>query len=91
MTHVLWFAGLRGAVAYACVRSFPNVYGHADEFTAATMVIVLISIIVMGGATETLLHFLGIEMGVDEDEYMQKWHRQRALKGWFHDFGTCRT
>ena len=91
MTHVLWFAGLRGAVAYACVRSFPNVYGHADEFTAATMVIVLISIIVMGGATETLLQFLGIEMGVDEDEYMQKWHRQRALKGWFHDFGTCRT
>jgi hypothetical protein len=55
------------------------------------MVIVLISIIVMGGATETLLQFLGIEMGVDEDEYMQKWHRQRALKGWFHDFGTCRT
>jgi Sodium/hydrogen exchanger family len=25
--HVLWFAGLRGAVAYACAREFPDVYG----------------------------------------------------------------
>jgi len=88
MTHVLWFAGLRGAVAYACVRSFPNLYGNADEFVAATMVIVLVSIIIMGGVTESLLHFLGIEMGVDEDDYMEEWHRQRELKGWFHDYGT---
>lgn len=88
MAHILWFSGLRGAVAYACVRSFPNLYGNADEFVAATMVIVLVSIIIMGGATESLLNCLGIEMGVDEDEYMEEWHRQRALKGWFHDFGT---
>jgi len=86
--HVLWFAGLRGAVAYACVRKFPNLYGHADEFTAATMVIVLVSIIGIGGATESLLRALDIEMDVDEDEYMEEWHKQRELKGWFHNFGT---
>jgi len=38
MAHVLWFAGLRGAVAYACVRRFPDNHGHDDEFIAATMV-----------------------------------------------------
>lgn len=88
MIHVLWFAGLRGAVAYACVRKFPNIFGHADEFTAATMVIVLISIIVMGGATESLLRALNIEMNVDEEEYMKDWRKKRGLKGCFHRFGA---
>ena len=36
VAHVLWFAGLRGAIAYACVRDFPNVYGHNEEFVAAS-------------------------------------------------------
>jgi solute carrier family 9 (sodium/hydrogen exchanger), member 8 len=29
--HIVWFAGLRGAVAYACARKFSTVYGHQDE------------------------------------------------------------
>jgi solute carrier family 9 (sodium/hydrogen exchanger), member 6/7 len=87
MTHVLWFAGLRGAVAYACVRKFPNSFGHTDEFTAAVMVIVLVSIIVMGGATESLLQMLHIAMNVDEEEYMKEWCKKRQLKGRFHQFG----
>ena len=86
---MLWFAGLRGAVAYACVRDFPDVYGNNDEFIAATVAIVLGTIVVMGGMTETLLKYLEIEMDVDEDEYMEDWHKQRKLKGAFHDFGTC--
>ena len=90
MTHVLWFAGMRGAVAYACVRKFPNLHGNADEFTAATMVIVLVSIIIMGGATESLLRALSIAMNVDEELYMREWHRNRVLEGCFHDFGTYR-
>ena len=91
MAHILWFSGLRGAVAYACVRDFPNYYGHADEFIASTMVIVLFTIIVMGGGLEFLLEFLGIEMNVDEEEYMKSWHKERELKGAFHDFGTSST
>lgn len=85
--HIIWFAGLRGAVAYACVREFPDLYGHNDEFIAATVVIVAVSIIVMGGATEHLLRYLEIEMGVNEDDYMEDWHKQRQLKGTFHDLG----
>ena len=87
MAHVLWFAGLRGAVAYACVREFPNVYGHDDEFIAATMFIILFTVVLMGGGTEYLLEYLGIEMGVDEEQYMFEWRKEHELKGKFHDLG----
>jgi sodium/hydrogen exchanger 8 len=85
--HVLWFAGLRGAVAYACAKNFPNVYGHENDFVTATMVIVLLNVLVMGGFTEYLLNFLNIRMGVDETEYMRTWRKQRKLKGTFHRLG----
>ena len=85
--HMLWYAGLRGAVAYACAREFPNVYGHNDEFTFTTIIIVLIMIILMGGGTEPLLNRLDIRMNVDEKLYMQHWRKVRRLKGWFHDYG----
>jgi len=83
--HVLWFAGLRGAVAYACATDFPDVYGHDDEITAATMFIVLVTVVLMGGGTELLLHFLQIKMNVDEKQYMKEWRTRRRLKGAFHD------
>jgi NhaP-type Na+/H+ or K+/H+ antiporter len=86
--HVLWFAGLRGAVAYACAKDFPDLYGNNDEIVAATMVIVLITIIIMGGFCEPLLNCLGIRMDVDDEEYMKEWHLRRSLKGAFHDFGA---
>ena len=87
----LWFAGLRGAVAYACAREFPDVYGHRDDFIAATMVIVVITIVLMGGATEPLMDRLGIRMNVDTEEYMRTWHQKRKLKGRFLHFGVYRT
>jgi NhaP-type Na+/H+ or K+/H+ antiporter len=90
MSHIVWFAGLRGAVAYACAREFPIVHGHQDEMMTATMVIVLFTIIVMGGTTEMLLQALGIEVDVDEDLYMENWHKQRELRGPFHAFGKER-
>jgi NhaP-type Na+/H+ or K+/H+ antiporter len=62
---------------------------HVDEFTAATMSIVLVSIIFMGGTTGHLLQALGIATNVDEDAYMNEWRKQRALKGRFHELGTC--
>lgn len=73
--------------AYACVRKFPNVQGHTDEFTAATMVIVLVSVVVMGGATEKMLEVLRIRLGVDVDQYMVQWKKERQLTGRLHTFG----
>ena len=87
--HILWFAGLRGAVAYACAKNFPNEYGNTHEFVTTTMIIVLVTIIFMGGFTEHLLDSLEIRSNVDEKEYMKTWHRQRRLKGSFHRFGKA--
>lgn len=79
--HMLWFSGLRGAVAYACVRSFPNTFGHAKEFMATTMAIILLTVFVFGGSTELMLNSLKIEKNIDEQRYMENWHKQRASAG----------
>jgi NhaP-type Na+/H+ or K+/H+ antiporter len=76
--HMLWFSGLRGAVAYACVRSFPDTFGHQNGFIITTMVIVLVTVFALGGTTEMVLNRLEIESNVDEDGYMEDWHRQRS-------------
>ena len=39
------------------------------------MMIVLITVFFMGGATETVLKLLDIEMNVNEEEYMKAWHQ----------------
>ena len=51
------------------------------------MVIVIITIVLMGGATEPLMDRLGIRTNVDNEEYMRAWHQQRKLKGRFLHFG----
>ena len=68
-------------------RDFPNVYGNRNEIIAATTVIVLFSVIVMGAFCEPLLHTLNIRMGVNSDEYMREWRSRRTLNGRFHRFG----
>lgn len=70
-SHMVWFSGLRGAVAYACVRTFPVTFGHRRQFVVATMSIVLVTVFLMGGATEAALWVLKINTNVDEDHYMQ--------------------
>ena len=87
---MLWFTGLRGAVAYACAVRFPDTHGHRDEFVAATMIICLVTIIFMGGGTEAVMEYLDIQVNVNEKEYMRHWRMQRSLKGRFHYFGTFR-
>jgi NhaP-type Na+/H+ or K+/H+ antiporter len=85
--HFLWFAGLRGAVAYACARDFPDVYGNKDDVIATTMVIVFFSVIVMGAFCDPLLKILNIQMGVDNQEYMKEWRNRRSLDGRIHQLG----
>jgi NhaP-type Na+/H+ or K+/H+ antiporter len=84
--HMLWFSGLRGAVAYACVRSFPDTFGHRREFILATMVMVLVTVFGLGGTTEIMLHRLHIPTNVDEDAYMHDWHEARHSSMWFLKF-----
>jgi hypothetical protein len=86
-SHVRFVSTLNNR-SVACAKGFPQSYGHNDEFTAATMVIVLFTIVVMGGCLEMLLDFLNIQTGTDFEEYMKDWHRRRRLVGRFHRFGT---
>jgi sodium/hydrogen exchanger 8 len=81
VSHMLWFAGLRGAMSYACSRSFPNSFGHRQDFTIATCWIVLFTVFFLGGTTEMALKCLKVEVNVDEAVYMEKWHLQRQQDG----------
>jgi hypothetical protein len=47
----------------------------------ATMVLVLTTVFVMGGTTEFVLSLLRIEMNVDEEKYMETWHKERRSAG----------
>lgn len=60
--HMVWFAGLRGAIAFACAVDFPGRFQM--EFLATTMVIVLLTVFAMGGGTVPMLSYLGIRTGV---------------------------
>ncbi len=75
-THMLWFCGLRGAVAYACVRTFPDDLGHRKDFAMTTMAIILITVFVLGLTTECALSWFNIDVGVDEKKYMQSYLRE---------------
>lgn len=86
--NMLWFSGLRGAVAYACAKSFPDTFGHSQDFMATTMALVLITVFVFGGTTELVLKLLKIEVDVDEDSYMNTFLRDDPLTGFVHNLET---
>ena len=77
--HMLWFAGLRGAVAYACVRNFPDTYGNRDSFTMTTMTVILATIFGLGSTTAHALSFLDIETDICEETYMNAWTTERGM------------
>lgn len=56
--HMVWFSGLRGAIAYALSTQFPG--PHRDRVMSLTMSVVLITVWGMGGATKPVLQRLGI-------------------------------
>lgn len=69
---MVWYSGLRGAVSYACVRSFPDESPYKLDFIMTTMALVVITVFLLGGTTELALSCLNINLGVDEDTYMKE-------------------
>jgi len=69
---MVWYSGLRGAVSYACSRSFPDESKYKLDFIMTTMALVVITVFILGGTTELVLSILGIDVGVDEDTYMRE-------------------
>jgi NhaP-type Na+/H+ or K+/H+ antiporter len=84
--NMLWFSGLRGAVAYACVRTFPNTQGHQKDFAMTTMAVVLITVFLLGSTTELALSWFNIDVGVDEKKYMQSYVREPIVSNVLTNF-----
>ncbi|RHY89334.1 hypothetical protein DYB35_007812 [Aphanomyces astaci] len=57
--HMIWFSGLRGAIAFSLSLSFPLPF--REQVRAATMVVVVVTVLVMGGLTVKLLNVLDIK------------------------------
>lgn len=63
MQFVLWFAGLRGAIAFALAENMPG--PNRDTYATATLTICLFTTVFCGGFTETILSKFGMRHGVE--------------------------
>jgi len=89
----IWFAGLRGAIAFALARETPGEIGAAMFST--TLMIVYFTVFVEGGATIPLLRKLKIPINVDYDNEPESveptkyelWFQRMDVK-YFHPFFT---
>jgi solute carrier family 9 (sodium/hydrogen exchanger), member 8 len=87
--NMLWFAGLRGAVSYGLVRTFPDT-ANKNMLIITTVVIVIVTTFLLGGLTEWALGCLGIPINVDEVEYLQSLRKKRLLHGWLSRFESTK-
>jgi len=76
---MLFYSGLRGAIAYCCAVNFPNTNGNRDNVIAITMVVVLVSVFILGGTTDAALNTLKIKTGVDEKTYIEEMEHQEKM------------
>jgi sodium/hydrogen exchanger-like protein 6/7 len=76
--HCLVFAGLRGAIAFAlAMRGATGGSDGRRMILSTTLVIVLVTVLVFGGGTMSVLQKLKIRVGVRDDEEMDT----RASRG----------
>ncbi|KAM6963210.1 sodium/hydrogen exchanger 7 [Aplochiton taeniatus] len=68
--HMMMFAGLRGAMAFALAIRDTATYARQMMFTT-TLLIVFFTVWVFGGGTTPMLSMLHIRVGVDPDQDLQ--------------------
>ncbi|XP_051567652.1 sodium/hydrogen exchanger 7 isoform X2 [Myxocyprinus asiaticus] len=68
--HMMMFAGLRGAMAFALAIRDTATYARQMMFTT-TLLIVFFTVWVFGGGTTPMLSWLHIRVGVDSDQDLQ--------------------
>jgi sodium/hydrogen exchanger-like protein 6/7 len=67
LQHMMFLTGLRGAIAFALsIRNTLTV--SRQMILTTTLLIVIVTVIFCGGSAVTLLTWLGIPLGVDDDE-----------------------
>ncbi|KAK2882113.1 hypothetical protein Q8A73_022623 [Channa argus] len=65
--HVMMFAGLRGAMAFALSIRDTETYARQMMFST-TLLIVFFTVWICGGGTTAMLSFMSIPVGVDSDQ-----------------------
>lgn len=83
MTYVLWFVGLRGAIAFALAENMPG--PNRQAYISQTLCICIFTTVGFGGVTETLLTRFGMkqtgpaptELAHDRDPYESLFPRPR--------------
>mmetsp|Transcript_32830 Transcript_32830/g.42165 ORF Transcript_32830/g.42165 Transcript_32830/m.42165 type:complete len:543 (-) Transcript_32830:373-2001(-) len=65
MQIVMWFAGLRGAIAYALSTNMPG--SHQELYTTTTLSVVIFTTVFCGGLTEPMLSRMDMKMQVVQD------------------------
>jgi len=65
MQCVLWFAGLRGAIAFALAMNMPG--PNREVYATVTLSICIFTTVVCGGLTERILTHFGMKQGRQED------------------------
>ena len=66
MQVVIWFAGLRGAIAFALSQNMPE--ENRKLFVSTTLSIVIITTVIGGGLTEPLLSRTGLKGGSNNND-----------------------
>lgn len=62
---MVFFAGMRGIVSYACANIFSNVNDHQPYILATTTAIAMITLFVQGSLSLPTMKLLHIETGVE--------------------------
>ena len=65
MQVVIWFAGLRGAIAFALSLNMPG--ENRDLYTCTTLSVIIFTTVVCGGLTEPMLTKMGMKVSEDVD------------------------
>ncbi|KAL7544368.1 hypothetical protein ACHAWF_010570 [Thalassiosira exigua] len=66
MQCVLWFAGLRGAIAFALSMNMPG--PNSESYATTTLFICMFKTIVCGGFTERILTQFGMKRGANDND-----------------------
>ncbi|XP_017154018.1 sodium/hydrogen exchanger 6 isoform X5 [Drosophila miranda] len=82
--HLLFFAGLRGAMSFAlAIRN--TVSDARQTMLTATSLIVIFTVIIQGGAANFLLNWLKIPVGVDDETEQLNNYQVHSSDGYLQD------
>nr|XP_036672721.1 sodium/hydrogen exchanger 6 isoform X5 [Drosophila suzukii] len=82
--HMLFFAGLRGAMSFAlAIRN--TVSDARQTMLTATSLIVIFTVVIQGGAANFLLNWLKIPVGVDDETEQLNNYQVHSSDGYLQD------